>query len=109
MDKRDAYRTTHKARCRGTPFPRAAAPESATYRRLGARTHERRRPRTCAHIDVRHATEVPVRHASGDAPTVRSKFGECFSVERAADADLGVSGARAGVYAVMAGMGCWSG
>ena len=24
-----------------------------------ARTHERRRPRTCGHIDVRHATDVP--------------------------------------------------
>jgi truncated hemoglobin YjbI len=27
MDKRDAYRTTHKARCRGTPFPRVAPAE----------------------------------------------------------------------------------
>jgi len=74
----EAHRSPAWRRLSGERSPRAAAPESATYRQLGARTHERRRPRTCAHIDVRHATEVPVRHASGDAPTVRSKFGECF-------------------------------
>jgi hypothetical protein len=30
----------------------------------------------------RRVAEVPVGHASGDAPSVRSKFGECFRVDR---------------------------